>query len=211
MAKAVVFDCDGVLVDSEELAWDAWRHVLGNYGIELEASEIAELTGRTEQDAYGYFAARGELPPYDDFWPELAQAVTARFEAHLLAFQDAESTLAELRELGMPFAVASSSPRERLDMALSRTGLDRLVEVTIAGDEVGKGKPSPDLYLAAAQALDVDPSDCVAVEDTPAGIEAARAAGMTVVAVPRGRYETTELGEADRIVERLQAGILVGG
>ncbi len=211
MPQAVVFDCDGVLVDSEALAWDAWRSVLEPYGIEVSEQEVAELTGRTEEDAYETFASKGELPPYEEFWPSLAEAVHRRFEAHLEAFEDALASLARLREGRTPVAVASSSPRERLDAALRRTGLDGLVDVTVAGDEVERGKPAPDLYLEAAARLGVEPSTCLAVEDSPAGVAAAKAAGMRVIAVARGGYPTEALEAADMTVDHLEPQLLADG
>ena len=211
MIAAVVFDLDGVLVDSEELAWDAWRLILASHHIRLRESEIGVLTGRTEKDAYDYFAARGELPPYEEFQAELAAAITSRFSEHLSAFADAENALSELGDRGVRLAVASSSPRSRLDLALRRTGLERLVELTVAGDEVSAGKPAPEIYLAAARLLGIDPADCLAVEDTPAGIEAAKAAGMRVMAVERGRYPRAELEGADQIVEHLDPELLTQG
>ena len=211
MIAAVVFDLDGVLVDSEELAWDAWRLILEYHDISLDESDIGILTGRTEKDAYGHFAARGELPPYQEFQDDLATAITARFSEHLSAFQDAENALSLLEARGVPFAVATSSPRARLDLALQRTGLERLVDLTVAGDEVSQGKPAPDIYLEAARLLGVDPSDCLAVEDTPAGIESAKAAGMRVIAVERGRYPRTDLEGADQIVDRLGPELLDDG
>ncbi len=107
-------------------------------------------------------------------------------------------------------AVASSSPRQRLDRALAATGLRKYFEFTVAGDEVGKGKPAPDLFLAAAAGLEAEPETCFAVEDSPVGIEAARAAGMTVVAVERGQYSSEDLRWADLVVPRMTPAPFLG-
>ena len=88
------------------------------------------------------------------------------------------------------------------------TALDRFFEVVVAGDEVANGKPAPDIYLAAAAGLGVDPTICVAVEDAPAGIAAGKAAGMQVVAVLRGSYSVDQLREADVVVPRLTPAVL---
>lgn len=203
MTRPIIFDCDGVLVDSEELAWSAWREALAPYGVEISDQEVADLSGRTETDAFEHFAARAELPSYEQFWPVLAERVRSLFEQYLEAFEDAVDTLETLHERGRAIAVASSSPRDRLNLSLSSTGLDRFFEVVVAGDEVARGKPAPDLYLAAAAGLGVDPTTCVAVEDAPAGIAAGKAAGMRVIAVLRGGYEAAQLDQADAIVPRL--------
>jgi HAD superfamily hydrolase (TIGR01509 family) len=203
--RPIVFDCDGVLVDSEELAWDAWAEVLSRYGTAPTDDEIEMLTGRTEDDAYAHFAHRMALPDRDRFNDELAVAIAGRFTRSLEAFEDAEETLLVLHERGVPMAVASSSARERLDLSLSTTGLDRFFDVSVAGDEVERGKPSPDLFLEAARKLGVAAEDCVAVEDSKPGVVAAKEAGMFVVGVQR----TGALEGADRAVPRLTPAVLM--
>ncbi len=113
--------------------------------------------------------------------------------ADLTVYDDALDTAEHLAGLGVPLAVASSSRRRRLDRTLSVTGLDRLFPITVAGDEVENAKPAPDIFLEAARRLGTHPETCFVVEDTPAGVAAGRAAGMTVVAVVRGRYTPEDL------------------
>jgi HAD superfamily hydrolase (TIGR01509 family) len=200
--RPIVFDCDGVLVDSEELSWGAWAVTLAKYDVTLTADDRSYGTGRTFQDNYRNLAQRGDLPPQQDFGAELGAAVSEVLNRHLNAFQDAVDTLEALQGKA-DMAVASSSSRDRLDLSLETTNLLRFFSVSVAGDEVERGKPAPDMFLAAADLLEVSPETCVAVEDTPAGIASAKAAGMTVVAVQRGLFDVSELGEADAIVPRL--------
>jgi len=209
--RPIVFDCDGVLVDSEQLAWRAWREVLDRCGISLTDEDISLLTGRTDRDAYAHFAARGGLPDYGEFWEELSGITFRLFDRHLLAFEDAADTLEALHMRGAVMAVASSSPRERLDRSLGATGLAGFFDFVVGGDEVPKGKPAPDLFLAAAAGLRVGPTGCWAVEDTPAGITAAKAAGMTVIAVERGQYGVEDLQAAHLVVPRLTPAPFLGG
>ena len=208
--RPIVFDCDGVLVDSEQLAWRAWRQILVRYGITLTAEDIALLTGRTDRDAHAHFSRRAELPDHASFWDELSDVTFRLFDQHLLAYEDAADTLEALQLRGATMAVASSSPRERLNRSLSATGLEAYFEFVVAGDEVAQGKPAPDLFLAAAAGLAVEPEICFAVEDTPAGIAAAGAAGMTVIAVQRGQYELKDLRSADLVVPRLTPAPFLG-
>ncbi len=208
MTRPIVFDCDGVLVDSEDLAWSAWRQLLDTHGITLTDHDVALLTGRSDRDAHAHFSQRGELP--DDWWEQLSEVTFRLFDRHLQAFEDAADTLDALHVRGARMAVASSSPRRRLDRSLGSTGLRSFFEVVVGGDEVDRGKPAPDLFLAAAAALGADPASCVAVEDSPAGIASARAAGMVVVAVERGRYRLEELRKADLVVPRLTPAPLLG-
>ena len=208
--RPIVFDCDGVLVDSEQLAWSAWRQILVRYGIALTEEDIALLTGRTDRDARDHFSNRADLPDHDRFWDELSDVTFRLFDQHLLAFEDAADTLDALQIRGATMAVASSSPRERLDRSLAATGLEAYFEFVVAGDEVAAGKPAPDLFLAAAAGLSVEPETCFAVEDAPAGIAAAHAAGMTVIAVQRGQFGLEDLSAADLVVPRLTPAPFLG-
>lgn len=208
--RPIVFDCDGVLVDSEQLAWSAWRRVLTRYDIPLTREDIALLTGRTDRDAHAHFSARGDLPDHASFWDELSEVTYRLFDKHLLAFEDAADTLDALHSRRAVMAVASSSPRERLDRSLAATGLRTYFVFVVGGDEVAAGKPAPDLFLAAATGLGVEPETCWAVEDAPVGIAAARAAGMTVIAVERGQYGLEDLRDADLVVPRLTPAPFLG-
>lgn len=208
--RPIVFDCDGVLVDSEELAWRAWRGMLARYDIVLTPEDIALLTGRTDRDAHAHFSTLGGLPDHARFWDELSEVTYRLFDSHLLAFEDAADTLDALQMRGATMAVASSSPRDRLDRSLAATGLREYFEFVVGGDEVEVGKPAPDLFLAAATGLGVEPETCWAVEDAPAGIAAARAAGMTVIAVERGQFGLEELRAADLVVPRLTPAPFLG-
>ena len=194
----MVFDLDGVLVDSEGLAWEAWRAVLAPFGVEVTADVIEALTGRTFADAYAHFATRG-LPDRARFAVLLETEMARRFESSLEAYEDAFDAVEVLHDRGVDLAVATSSPRARLDSSLRTAGLADWFGATAAGDEVVHGKPAPDVYLLAAERLGVDPKTCAAVEDTQVGIDAAKAAGMFVVGVQRG--ETALV--ADAVVPRI--------
>lgn len=200
--RPIVFDCDGVLVDSEHLSERAWRDALSVYDVALTDDDWKAALGLTYRESYELQAQSYDLPPMRVFGDELAEITKRVLSKHLNAFQDAVDVL-EVVSDRTKLAVASSSSRYRLDVSLETTKLDRFFEASVAGDEVASGKPAPDLFLAAAEALGVDPTSCVAVEDTPAGIASAKAAGMTVVAVERGMFTASELGEADSIVPRL--------
>jgi beta-phosphoglucomutase-like phosphatase (HAD superfamily) len=208
VTRPVIFDCDGVLVDSEDLAWRAWREVLAPHGVELTAEDEHGLTGRTESDVYRLVAGRGTLDGEEATLDQVGSVLDELF-ADLTVFDDAVDTAEHLAGLGVPLAVASSSRRRRLDRALAVTGLDRLFPVTVAGDEVEEAKPAPDIFLEAARRLGTRPETCFVAEDTPSGVAAGRAAGMTVVAVLRGRYPREDLAGADRLVPALTPACLM--
>jgi HAD superfamily hydrolase (TIGR01509 family) len=182
---AVVFDLDGTLVDSEPLSDDAWRATLAEHGHHIGEAELQAVHGLRFGDIYASFALRGALPPPDALWAEYSRVLFASFDERLAVFADAVTTARQLQADGIPLALATSSRRERLDRTLAAVDLAALFPVTVAGDEVARGKPAPDGYLAAAELLGIDPVHCVAIEDSQAGIDAARAAGMKVLAVTR--------------------------
>ena len=206
--KAVVFDLDGTLVDSEPLAYEAWRRELRRHGYELLERDQEATRGRTYRAAHAYFAERVDgMPAADEFWGRFSGTLFELFETELTPFEDAVATARELHRRGVPIAIASASPRERLDATLRAARLDGLFDVTVAGDEVEHAKPAPDLFVAAAVRLGIPPDQCVAVEDSPIGVESALAAGMTVVAVARKPEHRADL-RAHTVVDELTAAVI---
>jgi HAD superfamily hydrolase (TIGR01509 family) len=206
---AVIFDCDGTLVDSEPLARRSWERLLSDRGYALTDADYAAVLGLPYDRVHGYFADRVALPAHAVFWVEFSRALFEMIDTELQPFADALETVAALADAGAPLAVASSSPRERLDRSLARAGLTRAFATTVAGDEVARGKPAPDMYLEAARRLGVEPAACVAVEDTAPGVASARAAGMAVVGVARTPADRELLAAAHSVVDRLSAlGVL---
>jgi HAD superfamily hydrolase (TIGR01509 family) len=212
MARAVVFDCDGVLVDSEPHSAVAWVAVLGGYGHRVDAADVAACTGLGYAATYARLAAvdpEVPLPAPEDLAPEVLAALAVSFDRGLRVFPDAAACVTALAFDGVPLAVASTSRRDRLDLTLGRSGLARYFQATVAGDEVAHGKPAPDVYLAAAERLGVPPSACLAIEDTGHGAAAAVAAGMRVVGVARLPEEVGRLlGAGAGLVDRLDPTVL---
>ncbi|MBN2114264.1 MAG: HAD family phosphatase [Acidimicrobiia bacterium] len=212
MPRAVVFDCDGVLVDSEPHSAVAWVAALGRYGHRATAADVAACTGLGYAAAYAHLAAvdpEVTLPSPEDLAPEVLAALGASFDRGLRVFPDAADCVTALAFDGTPLGVASSSRRDRLDLTLERSGLGRYFTATVAGDEVPQGKPAPDVYLAAAARLGVRPGDCLAVEDTGHGAAAAVAAGMRVIGVARLPAEVGRLlGAGAALVDRLDPTVL---
>lgn len=198
MNGAVVFDCDGVLVDSEPHSWASWRAVAARYGVGLTDEQIARCTGLGYPDTYAHVAslAGGVLPSPESLLPELLEALADSFSTGLRRFDDAVGAVAELAFGGVRLAVASTSYRARLDLTLRAADLGRYFPVSVAGDEVPRPKPAPDVYLRAAELLGVPPHRCVAVEDSAPGVRSAVAAGMRVVGVARRPEDIGPLAEA---------------
>ena len=209
---AAIFDCDGTLVDSEPLARRAWERSLAPYGYAIRDDEYAGLIGLPFLRVHGFFAERVDgLAAPEPFWDAYSGALFDLIDSELEPFEDALETLRDLRARGLAIAVASSSPRARLDRTLRRAGLADAFAVSVAGDEIAHGKPAPDMFLAAAERLDVAPERCAVVEDTAPGVAAGRAAGMRTIAVARAPADVAGLSAADVVVERLSARAVLDG
>jgi beta-phosphoglucomutase-like phosphatase (HAD superfamily) len=191
---AVVFDCDGVLVDSEPHSVAAWVEVLADLGHPASAAEVEECVGLGFAATWAALDVASPLPSPAEVWGRLITALDARFvDPGLARFDDAVAVLDRCRAAGVPVAVVSASPRRRLELTLERSELSGWFPVSVSGDDVVRGKPLPDPYLAAAAALGVPPERCVAVEDSPAGVASAVAAGLRVVAVVRREEDRAAL------------------
>lgn len=201
---AVVFDCDGVLVDSEPLSDASWAGALADHGYTMSAADVVAVRGTSEADCYRYFADRVALPGEAEMQADVDARRLAGYP-NLAAFPDALATVPALAMQGIPMAVASSSRGQHLRHKLELVHLARYFDVAVGGDEVPAGKPAPDVYLAAAAALGVDASVCLAVEDSVNGADAAVAAGMRVVCVARygttvGNHPTVDTLDAELIL-----------
>jgi HAD superfamily hydrolase (TIGR01509 family) len=200
---AVIFDCDGTLVDSEPLAERAWALALARHGYELAPDDLAGAQGLPFPTVHARMAERTRLPELEDFWREYAAELLPLLDTELEPFADAVATARELHDRGIPIAIASSSRRERLDRTLACAGLDTLFAVSVAGDEIARGKPAPDMFLEVARLLGTAPEDCVVIEDSAPGVAAGLAAGMVTVGVLRDGVPPDALAGAHRVVRTL--------
>jgi len=183
-STAVIFDMDGVLLDSEPLHYEAVRLILEEQGVDFPLDDYFRYLGTTLTSTWDDLCERYPITmPFDQFEARYNTDVLAEYLAGAPLIRGARELVEQLREAGVPIAVASSSHRVWVDAALTGAGLREYFEQTTAGDEVSMGKPSPEIYLKAAEKLSFEPADCIAVEDAPAGVESARAAGMKVVLV----------------------------
>jgi len=199
-ARAFVFDLDGVVVDSNGLHVDSWREVARRHGHPLADPEhIGKCGLRT-------LAVIRDLL----HWP-VSEAEARRIgfekeeiyrdwirEGGIRAIPGAVEFIRRSRKLGLLCAIGSSAPRANVTLCLQTLGLEQEFHATVSGEDVTRGKPAPDIFLAAAGALRVSPAECVVFEDAPAGIAAAHAAGMRVVALATS-HSPADLAGADRL------------
>lgn len=188
MTRAVVFDMDGVLISSEEV-WDVVREDLARErGGRWGPAAHHDMMGMSTPEWTGYMHTEVGLPMSPaEIEREVVGRLIARYRRELPLIDGAREAV-----IGMaarrPLGLASSSSRALIDAVLGLAGLADSFAVTVSSEEVGRGKPSPDVYLRALEGLGVAPVDAVAVEDSAAGIRAASAAGMRVVAIPNALY-----------------------
>ncbi len=187
--KLVIFDCDGVLIDSEVIACRMMAEALTQEGYPITFAEMANrfvgLSAKTRQAHIEQELGRS-LPA--DFEANAQRSLQAAFAGELLAIAGIEDALNALK---MPVCVASSSSSARLDYALGLVGLrDRFAPWIFSAELVTNGKPAPDLFLFAAQQMQAEPGDCLVVEDSLAGVQAGAAAGMPVLGFCGGGHCT---------------------
>ncbi|WP_026328490.1 HAD family hydrolase [Streptomyces sulphureus] len=193
MAEAVVFDMDGVLVESEHLWEEGWAAFAAERGARWGAEQTKSCQGMSAPEWATFlteFAGAGDSP--EDTERAVVDGMVAALEEGRIELLDgAREMVTDAAGLG-PIALASSAPRRLIDAVLVHHGIDHHFKATVSSAEVPRGKPSPDVYLAAAEKLGVPAADCCAVEDSSNGLRAAAAAGMHVVAIPNPQYPPAE-------------------
>ena len=206
--RGVVFDLDGVVADSEPLHVRAWVQVLTALGVDpaqVEPEILAAWVGVPDVNMVGGVVERWKLTIAP------AELLAAKREAYrelipgsLASFPGVPEELASWD--GTPLGMATATARREAALMLATLGLERVFRVLVTGDEVRHPKPAPDCYLLAAERLRLDPRDCVAVEDAPHGVQAARAAGMYVLGVTTS-FPAERLGQAHRLFSAVPEAI----
>jgi putative hydrolase of the HAD superfamily len=210
--KAVIFDFDGLVVDTESPAYAAWAGIYQDHGQQLSLDLWVQCVGSSTAlfDPVTHLAS---LVGRELDRPELIREKERRKHAACLLqplMPGVLERLKEIQSLGMKAAVASSSGRQWVDMHVTRLGIGQYFAASRTGDDVQRVKPFPDLYLAAAQALGTDPIECLAFEDSLNGVKAAKAAGLACFAVPNPITCNLDFSEADGVLPSLAACTLSG-
>ena len=204
--EAVVFDLDGVLVQTEEL-WDEVREQFARErGGRYDAEAQRAMMGMSSLEWSRFMNEELGVPePPEQISAEVVRRMQARYRERLPLIDGAREAVERLAAR-WPLAVASSSNRPLIDAVLQLSGLSELFQATVSSEEVARGKPAPDVYVEAAARLDVDPARCAAIEDSHSGIRSAKAAGMRVIAIPNASFPPDEeaLADADVVLRSLE-------
>jgi HAD superfamily hydrolase (TIGR01509 family) len=202
---AVVFDLDGVLLDSEQV-WDEAREQLAKErGGRWHPQAQRDMMGMSSTEWSRYMYETIGLPePPGEINREVVERLAAIYREHLPAIPGSREAVERLAAR-WPLGLASSSNRELIDLALKLLGVKHLFAATVSSEEVARGKPAPDVYLEAARRLGVEPTHAAAVEDSNNGILAAKAAGMRVLAIPNRHFppDPEALEQADVVLDSL--------
>jgi len=205
VSDAVVFDLDGLLIDSEPVWREVEQRVFGELGVSLTDELCRTTMGLPVDEVVAHWFARAPWPGHNLRGVEeaIVTGVIEAIRARGSAMPGVEHALALVESLGLRRAIASSSHEIVIDAALERLGLCGAFEVIVSVEREPFGKPHPGVFLTAARRLGVDPAACVALEDSPNGVRAAKAAGMRCIAVPEPGVERSALDGADAVLTSL--------
>jgi len=205
--RLVIFDCDGVLVDSERLQVDLEVRYLAELGWPLTFDEVvARFMGRTEAAMVADIEEHLGSPVPQEWFDRWREEVQTSLDEQLLPVDGVRASIETLQAASYLTCVGSSGTPQRITSSLTTTGLlDLFADRIYSGTEVPRGKPAPDLFLAAAADVDIPPEHCVVVEDSPYGVEAARAAGMSVVGYAGGVIPVERIADADVLIDQMAA------
>jgi len=187
MSKAVIFDMDGVLSDTQKLHSLVDKMVMEHYGVRLEEEEITRnFAGITDKEMFErLFNLYGVPKDIDRAIQEKWEIMMQKAERDIKPVPGAVEFVRELKRQGYKLAVASSSPFIFINTVLSRLNIKKEFDIITSGEEVKRGKPDPEIFLLTAERLKVAPQECVVIEDSPSGIKAAKRAGMRCIAFVR--------------------------
>jgi beta-phosphoglucomutase len=203
---AVIFDMDGVLVDSYQAHWQSWHFMADELGKGLTEEQFVSTFGRTSREIIAEHWGENALPPgeiadFDRRKEALYREIVAR---DFPAMDGARELLRELHQAGFRLAVGSSGPPENVALAVERLVAAEYFDALVTGKDVTRGKPDPEVFLVAAQRLGVAPANCAVIEDAPVGITAANAAGMASIALVSTGHTPESVGHARLVVRSLR-------
>ena len=202
--RAVIFDMDGVLVDSYQAHLKSWQALARAHGRQFTERQFAASFGQTSREIIRHYwsdiVAEVDVAAWDaqkeEFYRDLLRTDFPEMDG-------AGELVRALRDAGFALAIGSSGPPENVEIVIDLLPAGHLFDITVSGMDVERGKPNPDVFLKAAAKLSIEAKSCLVVEDAPVGVEAARRAGMAVVAIT-GTAQRAKLAVADLVVDSLR-------
>ena len=201
--RAVIFDMDGVLADTEPIYMEINRDLLSELGIALPFELLLPYVGVPAKRMWSELRSRFEIQqPLSELirLEKDRQVQQLKGMKQIPEIPGVRPLLEELSQMGIPMAVASSSSREIVELILSKVAVRHFFRATVSGQDVPQGKPAPDIFLKAAETLGVEPRNCVVIEDSPPGVKGAKNAGMACVGFANTHSGKLDLSGADLIL-----------
>ena len=211
--KAIIFDKDGTLHDTEKVYLQAWKAAAAEFGVPDIENTVRDCTGTTIPWIAEYWAKKYPDIPFEDYLPRRQYYYFGILEQGVPVKEGAHEVLSYLKAHGYKVGMATSTPWDTVKEHLERTDMAKYFDTIVTGDMIEHGKPAPDIYLLAAERLGVDPADCVGVEDSMSGVRSIHAAGMRAVMIPDMIEPTPEvealvwkkMGEIKDLISLLEA------
>jgi HAD superfamily hydrolase (TIGR01509 family) len=202
--KTILWDMDGVIADSYSLHFAAWQETFAKRGIKFTREDFTKLFGTRNDFIIGSIMGR-ELSEGDVkvMVQEKEENFRRKATGSIKPFLGAVRLLSAMKKGNFKLGLASSAPRENIDLVLGELNLEGIFDCIVFGQEVSESKPDPQIYLLAAKKLEATPNDCLVIEDSPLGIRAAKTAGMKCLAIAN-THPRQKLGEADRVFDSLE-------
>lgn len=182
--KAIIFDKDGTLHDTEKVYMQAWKAAAAEFGVPDIENTVKDCTGTNIPFIAEYWAKKYPDVPFEDYLPRRQYYYFGILEQGIPVKEGAYELLTYLRAKGYKVGMATSTPWDTVKDHLERTDMMGYFDTVVTGDMIEHGKPAPDIYLLAAERLGVDPTECIGVEDSPNGVRSIHAAGMRAVMIP---------------------------
>lgn len=199
--KAIIFDMDGVIVDSEPLHFELERSLLEELGGKITKEEHKSFVGTTDYHMWSTFKEKFNLKPSVE---EMIEMKKERFIENIYRIELVENFqefMLTLYNEGYPMALASSNNKKAVNAIIKKFDLDRYMELFISGEEVSKRKPDPEIFLTVAEKMKIEPTACLVIEDAYNGVRAAKAAGMKCIGFQNKNSGNQDLSKADLVVE----------
>ena len=202
---AVIFDMDGVLIDSFDAHFESWNVVAHEEGTEMSLEQFSQTFGRTSREIIALLWPKkaDDVAAIRDFDNRKEEAFRQIISRDFPAMPGIVALLEALAEDGIPMAVGSSGPSANVALVVEKLGAAELLSATITADDVTRGKPDPQVFLLAAERMGIAPEECIVVEDAQAGVAAARAAAMRCVGIASTGRTRKELQDADLVIDSL--------